>query len=144
MPVQIPSAPNPHSIRTWLNACQSALATEAKVPVRYFPENPESYKPDHASGALLVSSLGRDFSGPKASTGHGSEYRIKIQITVVSRALMAENHGAYELLDFVYDRLTGRKINGRALWPQREFFIGRDNDLWKFGAIYYATFTRYP
>lgn len=133
-----------HSIKAWLKAAETALAAAAPVPVRYFPETPESYKPDHASGALLVSSLGRDFSGPKASTGHGSEYRIKIQITVVSRALMAENHGAYELLDFVYDRLTGRKINGRALWPQREFFIGRDNDLWKFGAIYYATFTRYP
>lgn len=115
------------------------LGTSVGVPVEYFPELPENYRMKHASGEILVSCIGRDFTAPKSSNAAVAEYRMRFQFTVVSRSLQADKHGAYDLLEAVYTSLKGQTVYGRPLWPLREFFIGRDNDLWKFGAIYTLT-----
>lgn len=138
------SQPSPHRIRAYLQAVETRLRTaELGVHVEYFPENPETYKLTHPRAALLVSAVTRNYQAPGSTSGSVARYNLRVQITVVARSLLAEDTGAYDLLDRVYEEMTKAPLHLKArAYPEREFFLSRDQDNWRYAAIYTFKNTR--
>lgn len=129
----------PHRIKTYLKATETRLrSADLGVGVEYFPEQPEKYVLRHPRAALLVSAVTRNYQSPASTSSQVARYTLRIQITVVARSLLADDHGAYDLLDNVYDTMTKSPLfsNIRA-YPEREFFLSRDGDIWRYAAIYF-------
>lgn len=131
-----------HDIDFYVAAVVGRLREQTAHPVHYFPEQPSQFRLTDAKGAYLVSVLGRDYEQPRGSAGGWREYRLRIQLTVVSRALSAGNHAAYTMLDEAYHALAGWRVNDRPLAPEREFFLSQEADLWKYAAIYALSHVR--
>lgn len=126
-----------HDISEFTGPLISKLSDSLPLPVEYFPERPSAYRLTHPDGVVLISVLARDYDLPGASTGTGSGYRIRFQLTIVSRGLHAGKAAAWPVLESIYKALNGFRIQNRLVLPEREFYIDNQGDIWKYAAIYY-------
>ncbi|MFB2538813.1 Gp37 family protein [Acinetobacter sp. c3-l95] len=85
---------------------QLKLQVENELAVEYYPEKPDSYRLNHANGALLVS------YGQSSYPKHDDTFAVlrprvaTFSITIVSRQLYSR-YGAVPLVDWVLAMLSG-------------------------------------
>lgn len=109
---------------------------KVKLPhlaIEYFPEKPESYRLNHALGALLVSYSGADFHKPDDTGFVVQERVLTFSIAAIVRQLNGRN-GAVEVLDQARVAIVGYKPPNcrRKIWALREKFLGQSEGLWQY------------
>ncbi|NBB09340.1 Gp37 family protein [Pseudomonas sp. SLFW] len=118
-----------------LNALTARLrdALGNELGVELFPEQPDTYRLNHAVGAVLVAYGKSTFSAPEATDAVFQARHLVFRLTVVVRQLNG-NDGAVGYLDRIRECLSGwyPPHCDSACRPLHEHFIGQALGLWQY------------
>ena len=98
-----------------------------------FPENPDLYRLNHPTGAILISYAGSSFKDHKV-IGAGSLMRVlQVSLIVLMRSLNSEK-GAISVLDQLRSSLNDHIIDGcfDGITCKSEKFIANNDGIWQF------------
>lgn len=115
-----------------LKRLQDGFARELSIEL--FPENPATYRLNHAVGAVLLSYGRSTFPESEATDAVFQRRDLVFRLTLVFRQLNGPR-GAVAYLDRLRHQLTGYKPPhcDKSCRPQAEQFIGQLQGVWQYG-----------
>ncbi len=105
------------------------------VAIEMFPDDPEKYRLNHPSGAVLISYQGSQYADAQDITFMNQPRTIELALTLITRSQWSDK-GAIALLDQVRNALAGFTAkNCKKTVLKSEGFISSEAGLWTYQMI---------